>query len=86
MADYDRVEQREVRESPFHTLAKQVAGLNASNDETAPHEEAEDEAKVVDVIESLCINCEENVRSPRPQSSFVFPYSNQPNREKHACF
>ncbi|KAI4200378.1 MAG: hypothetical protein LQ346_002388 [Caloplaca aetnensis] len=60
MADYDRVEQREVRESPFHTLAKQVAGLNASNDETAPHEEAEDEAKVVDVIESLCINCEEN--------------------------
>lgn len=66
MADYDRGEQREVRESPFQTLSKQVAGLNVSKGETISQEEVEDEAKVVDVIESLCINCEENVRLPSP--------------------
>ncbi len=70
MADYDRGEQREIRESPFRTLAKQVAGLNVSSGETAPQEDAEDQAKVVDVIESFCINCEENVRA---QSPFFLP-------------
>lgn len=61
MADYDRVERREAYESPFQTLSKQVAGFKIQDsDNSSP--QVEDEPKVVDSIESLCISCEENVR------------------------
>ncbi|KAL8719010.1 MAG: hypothetical protein Q9225_003930, partial [Loekoesia sp. 1 TL-2023] len=59
MADYDRVERREVHESPFQTLSKQVAGIKIQNGDNSSSE-VEDEPKVVDSIESLCISCEEN--------------------------
>lgn len=56
----DREDVRESRESPFATLQKRVAGLKVQDDGTPPNVE-EDEPEVVDRIESLCINCEENV-------------------------
>lgn len=58
--DRDRADARETRESPFATLQKRVAGLKVQDDDPPPNVE-EDEPKVVDRIESLCINCEENV-------------------------
>ncbi|KAI4208985.1 MAG: hypothetical protein LQ349_009587 [Xanthoria aureola] len=57
--DRDRADARETRESPFATLQKRVAGLKVQDDDPPPNVE-EDEPKVVDRIESLCINCEEN--------------------------
>ncbi|KAI4172051.1 MAG: hypothetical protein LQ343_003798 [Gyalolechia ehrenbergii] len=59
MAEYDRGDEREVRESPFQTLTKHIAGLKIQNGDT-DSSEVEDEPKVVETIESLCISCEEN--------------------------
>lgn len=72
MADYDRGETREFHESPFQTLSRQVAGLRVRDGDTTSQEEVEDESRVVDVIESLCINCEENVRFPVLPLPFLF--------------
>ncbi|KAL9596477.1 MAG: hypothetical protein Q9219_005783 [cf. Caloplaca sp. 3 TL-2023] len=59
MAENDREDPREVQESPFQTLSKQIAGLQLRGSDGTPSEEV-DEPKVVDTIESLCMNCEEN--------------------------
>lgn len=59
MAEYDRRDQREARESPFQTLTKHIAGLDIQNGDN-DSSEVEDEPKVVESIESLCISCEEN--------------------------
>ncbi|CAL8584991.1 nucleolar zinc-finger protein [Xanthoria parietina] len=62
MADSDEIDRedaRESRESPFATLQKRVAGPKVEDDDNPPNGE-EDKPKVVDRIESLCINCEEN--------------------------
>lgn len=58
--ELDRGDVRESRESPFATLQKRVAGLKVQDDNIPPDVE-EDEPEVVERIESLCINCEENV-------------------------
>ncbi|KAL8738146.1 MAG: hypothetical protein Q9181_001004 [Wetmoreana brouardii] len=60
MAAYDRAEKREVHESPFQTLSKQVANLRVQDGNQTSQEAVEDEPKVVESIESLCISCEEN--------------------------
>lgn len=70
MAEYDRGDEREVRESPFQTLTKHIAGLKIQNGDT-DSSEVEDEPKVVETIESLCISCEENVRSSVKQDLYV---------------
>ncbi|KAL8959024.1 MAG: hypothetical protein Q9193_004036 [Seirophora villosa] len=62
MADNDRRDTREPRESPFTTLSKQVAGLRVGHGDATPQsgtEDAEDDTKVVEVIDSLCMSCEE---------------------------
>ncbi|KAL9013961.1 MAG: hypothetical protein Q9173_001375 [Seirophora scorigena] len=56
MADNDRGDAREPRESPFTTLSKQVAGLRVEHGDATP---TEDDTKVVEIIDSLCMNCEE---------------------------
>ena len=61
MADYDRWEKRDFQDSPFQTLSKQVANLRVQDGDHASTAE-EDEPKVVERIESMCISCEENVR------------------------
>ena len=78
MAENDRIDPREKIESPFKTLARQVAGIKvqdgthilddneANGLRSTEGIEEEDEPRVVDSIDSLCMNCEENV------SSFVF--------------
>lgn len=68
MADYDRGEEREAYESPFQTLSKHIANLRIQNGEDPSGAEVDDEHQVVEVIESFCINCEENVRIPISQS------------------
>lgn len=80
MTDYDRGETREPHESPFQTLSRQVAGLQVKDGDTTSQGELYDEPKVVEVIQSMCMNCEENVRiAPELWASL----SNHPNREKH---
>ena len=59
--DLDRGDERESRESPFATLQKRVAGLKVQDGDNISEEIDKDEPKVVESIESLCINCEENV-------------------------
>ena len=59
--ELDRADVRESRESPFATLQKRVAGLKIQESDNTSHEEEDDEPQVVDRIESLCINCEDNV-------------------------
>ncbi|KAI4137809.1 MAG: hypothetical protein L6R39_007087, partial [Caloplaca ligustica] len=60
MTDYDRGETREPHESPFQTLSRQVAGLQVKDGDTTSQGELYDEPKVVEVIQSMCMNCEEN--------------------------
>ncbi|KAL8940670.1 MAG: hypothetical protein Q9216_002692 [Gyalolechia sp. 2 TL-2023] len=60
MADYDRGDEREVRESPFQTLTKHIAGLKIQNGDSQSSEVEDDKPKVVETIESLCMSCEEN--------------------------
>lgn len=43
----------------FAAIGKQVLGLNGGDNEEVPEDER---VKVVDEIESLCMNCEDNVR------------------------
>ncbi|KAL8654556.1 MAG: hypothetical protein Q9210_001428 [Variospora velana] len=59
MADNDRGDTRELHESPFATLSRQVAGLRVENDDTTPQSEADNDTRVVEVIDSLCMSCEE---------------------------
>ncbi|KAI4172546.1 MAG: hypothetical protein LQ348_006747 [Seirophora lacunosa] len=59
MADNDRRDTREPRESPFTTLSKQVAGLRVGHGEATPQSGTEDDTNVVEVIDSLCMSCEE---------------------------
>lgn len=61
MADNDRRDTREPRESPFTTLSKQVAGLRVGHGEATPQSGTEDDTNVVEVIDSLCMSCEETV-------------------------
>ena len=42
----------------FAAIGKKVLGLNLENDEDVPEDER---VKVVDEIESLCMNCEQDV-------------------------
>ncbi|KAL8861710.1 MAG: hypothetical protein Q9178_001911 [Gyalolechia marmorata] len=58
--DHDRGDERESRDSPFATLQKRVAGLKVQDGDKTSEKVDEDEPKVVESIESLCINCEEN--------------------------
>ena len=52
------VEQDEV----FRSVGKHVEAMNLAEADADEEEESEDERpKVVDEIESLCMNCEENV-------------------------
>lgn len=46
----------------FESLGKKAEGLSITDDANANTEEDADEQKVVDEIESLCMNCHENVR------------------------
>lgn len=59
--ELDREDVRESRESPFATLQKRVAGLKIQESDNNSHNEEDDEPQVVDRIESLCVNCEDNV-------------------------
>ena len=45
--------------SLFAAIGKRVLGLRLEDDEEVPED---DKVKIVDEIESLCMNCEENVR------------------------
>lgn len=65
MADHDRLDKREISESPFQTLSKQVASLKVQDETSASQEAVDNEPKVVERIESLCINCEDNVLSSK---------------------
>ena len=46
------------RNDLFAALGKQVLGLSVQDEDEIPED---DRVKVVDEIESLCMNCEENV-------------------------
>ena len=47
----------------FAAIGKQVLGLELSNEENGAHED--ERVKVVEEVESLCMNCEQNVeKSP----------------------
>ncbi|KAI4288301.1 MAG: hypothetical protein L6R35_002438 [Caloplaca aegaea] len=59
MADNDRGDSRELHESPFATLARQVAGLRVENGDTAPQSEEDNDTRLVEIIDSLCMSCEE---------------------------
>ncbi|KAL8712974.1 MAG: hypothetical protein Q9220_002834 [cf. Caloplaca sp. 1 TL-2023] len=60
MADFDRDDDREHRESPFQTLAKRVAELKVQTGDDDPTMLEDNEPNGVETIESLCMNCEEN--------------------------
>ena len=48
----------------FAAIGKKVRGLNISDEEKVDDDQNEDErVKIVDEIESYCVNCEENVRT-----------------------
>ncbi|KAL9610123.1 MAG: hypothetical protein Q9167_005169 [Letrouitia subvulpina] len=64
MADNDREDPFEREERPFQALKDQIANLSLrdrESDDKSNHEAIADEGlKVVEKIESLCMNCEEN--------------------------
>lgn len=46
----------------FASIGKKVLGLNVGDEKELERDEGEDEhVKVIDEIESYCVNCEENV-------------------------
>ncbi|KAL8665936.1 MAG: hypothetical protein Q9202_001872 [Teloschistes flavicans] len=57
MANHDRGDRPEAFESPFQLLANQVAGLKVQDQQDTSQNAVEDELKVVDRIESLCMQC-----------------------------
>lgn len=83
MADNDRGDSRELHESPFATLARQVAGLRVENGDAAPQSEAENDTRLVEIIDSLCMSCEETVRVTIGLEN---RFSNKRGREKRECF
>ena len=83
MADNDRIDKRETYGSPFQTLSKQVANLRIQEDKDSTQEVVEDEPKVVESIESLCMSCQENVQSI---VFGVYPVLIYRFREKRVCF
>jgi len=56
--EYDRAKKDE--NDLFAAIGKKVLGLNL--EEQTPEEDQDERVKVVDEIESYCVNCEENVR------------------------
>ncbi|KAL9043792.1 MAG: hypothetical protein Q9214_003033, partial [Letrouitia sp. 1 TL-2023] len=66
MAANDREDPCEYEDRPFQALKDQIANLSLRNDsdgESNGEAIADDGLKVVEKIESLCMNCEENVRT-----------------------
>lgn len=61
MANHDRDDHPEASESPFQLLANQVAGLKVQDQQDTSQNAVEDELKVVDRIESLCMQCSDTV-------------------------
>jgi len=57
--EYDRAKKDE--NDLFAAIGKKVLGLNL--EEQNPEEDQDERVKVVDEIESYCVNCEENVRT-----------------------
>ncbi|KAI4205739.1 MAG: hypothetical protein LQ350_000236 [Teloschistes chrysophthalmus] len=60
MANHDRDDRLEASDGPFQVLAKQVAGLKVQDQHNTSQDPVEDELKVVDIIESLCMQCHED--------------------------
>ncbi|KAL8694811.1 MAG: hypothetical protein Q9218_000570 [Villophora microphyllina] len=60
MANNDREDRPESYESPFKVLAKQVAGIKIQDENDTSQDAVEEEPKVVESIESLCMNCKED--------------------------
>lgn len=61
MANHDRDDRPKASDGPFQVLAKQVAGLKVQDQHDTSQDAVEDELKVVDIIESLCMQCHEDV-------------------------
>ena len=57
--EYERAQKDE--NDLFAAIGKKVLGLKLE-DEEKPDEDDDDRVKVVDEIESYCMNCEDNVR------------------------
>ncbi|KAI4109659.1 MAG: hypothetical protein L6R37_000346 [Teloschistes peruensis] len=60
MANHDRDDRPKASDGPFQVLAKQVAGLKVQDQHDTSQDAVEDELKVVDIIESLCMQCHED--------------------------
>ncbi|KAL9587979.1 MAG: hypothetical protein Q9203_003203, partial [Teloschistes exilis] len=60
MANHDRDDRPKASDGPFQILAKQVAGLKVQDQHDTSQDAVEDELKVVDIIESLCMQCHED--------------------------
>ena len=60
--EYSRAQKDE--NDLFAAIGKKVHGLKISDEEETDEDQNEDErVKIVDEIESYCVNCEENVRT-----------------------
>lgn len=61
---------------PFQSVGDQIARLNLKGGEESSHDDeddGEDELKLVEEIESLCMKCGENVRF-LPWPSFIYEH------------
>ena len=57
--EYNRAQKDE--KDLFAAIGKKVLGLKLDEEEENPEENEDERVKIVDEIESYCVNCEENV-------------------------